>query len=381
MYTPTGCKLIVQKGPQSGQQFDLSKEINVVGRDSSADITINDGVISRHHFRIMASGGQFILEDLNSSNGTYLNGMQVFGKTALNPGDVISISPEITFEFRAPQPVSGPTQMASQAVPMGGPARGAAQPKLVVTIEGRASQTYPLLKPQITIGRSEDNDITIPSQVMSRYHARLERVGAEYAFVPLPNATNPFWLQGTPATTRFQLNHLNELRINSDQPNTAVTLVYEAAVPSAAPAQAARPGVQPAVQHSPGGTMLDVDFDDIGPSTLTPPELVVTIAGQPAQIHRLGKPRLSIGRAPENDIIIPSEIVSRYHGHLEFRDRRYEFIADPRATNALLFEDLQCVHNPCVHNLSFSSCSWIKTFLNELREEVTLVQKDLIQER
>ncbi len=333
MNTLAGCHLIVQKGPHSGQQFNLGQSIAVIGRDDAADITIKERIISRHHFRIMASGGQFILEDLNSSNGTFVNGVQVFGKTTLNSGDLISIAQDIAFEFRAPQSMAGPTQMADFAPP---PVSGAAQPKLIVTIEGRAPLTYPLTKPQITIGRADDNDIPIHSKVMSRYHARLEQQGTEYVFVPLPNATNPFWLQGTQVTNRMPLGHLNELKISSNQPNIAVSLIYEAAVPSAVPV--GQPHAAPPAQQSPGGTMLDVDFEPGGPGSTAPPELIVTIAGQPSQIHRLDKDRITVGRAPENDIVIPSEIVSRYHGHLDFRNGRYEYVADPRATNALFFE-------------------------------------------
>jgi ABC transport system ATP-binding/permease protein len=347
MNTLAGCNLIVQKGPQSGQQFNLGQSIAIVGRDDAADVTIKEQIVSRQHFRIMASGGQFILEDLNSSNGTFVNGVQVFGKTTLKSGDAISIAQDIIFEFRNPLSMAGATQMADIVPP---PASGVAQPKLTVIIAGQSPVTYPLTKTQITIGRADDNDIPIQSQVLSRYHVRLERQGAEYIFVPLPNATNPFWFQGAQVTSRMPLGHLNELKINSNQPNTAVTLFYEAAVPSPAPAAAGQPQAEPPAQHSPSGTMLDFEFEPGISGNATPPELIVTIAGQPAQNHRLDKPRLTVGRALENDIVIPSEIVSRYHGHLDFNNGRYDFVSDPRATNALLFEGRSFDRHQLHHN-------------------------------
>lgn len=62
----------------------------VVGRDPSGrkSVKLNDGTVSRSHFRILREGRSFTIEDLNSSNGTYLNGKRV-RKSAVEPQDVV----------------------------------------------------------------------------------------------------------------------------------------------------------------------------------------------------------------------------------------------------------------------------------------------------
>jgi eukaryotic-like serine/threonine-protein kinase len=73
--------------------YSLTKEITSLGRDSSNDICLAaaDGV-SRFHARILRQDdGQFLLADLNSSNGSFLNGMRVFEPVPLKYGDKIEI--------------------------------------------------------------------------------------------------------------------------------------------------------------------------------------------------------------------------------------------------------------------------------------------------
>jgi ABC-type multidrug transport system ATPase subunit len=173
---------------------------------------------------------------------------------------------------------------------------------------------------------------------MSRQHAVLEQAGDGYMFVQLPNATNPFWFEGKPVSGRFKISHLHELVIKSNLPNSTVTLQYSASMPDQATAFAADLGSRQRVPEGIDGTMLDIDFDDFSPSQTQPSELIITVAGQAEVTHNLDKPRISIGRAEDNDIVIPSPIVSRYHGHIELRDRRYELFVDPKATNRLLYE-------------------------------------------
>ncbi|MBU0511217.1 MAG: ATP-binding cassette domain-containing protein, partial [Chloroflexi bacterium] len=92
-----------------------------------------------------------------------------------------------------------------------------------------------------------------------------------------------------------------------------------------------------AAQGSPQ-TMLDADFDSDVAMQAIPPQLIITMAGSPARIYALEKASITIGRAEDNDIVIPSQIVSRYHGRLELRDKRYEMVVFPQVTNALLYE-------------------------------------------
>lgn len=73
------------------QEIDLAGSAMVVGRGSTCQLTIDDPMLSRRHLRIDLTGPQPILEDLQSRNGTQLNGRPVLGRAALRDGDRIRI--------------------------------------------------------------------------------------------------------------------------------------------------------------------------------------------------------------------------------------------------------------------------------------------------
>ncbi|MGM0397170.1 MAG: FHA domain-containing protein [Bacillota bacterium] len=69
-----------------------------LGRQKDNTIEIKDPYISKKHFRITKDEDQFFLEDLGSSNGTYLNGERVEDVTRIKKGDIIKVG-EIEFIF------------------------------------------------------------------------------------------------------------------------------------------------------------------------------------------------------------------------------------------------------------------------------------------
>src|SRR5919201_2035055 len=62
----------IVEGPGAGRQIVLTGPV-VLGRDSSADVVIDDGQISRRHARVTPSNGGVVVEDLESTNGTFVN--------------------------------------------------------------------------------------------------------------------------------------------------------------------------------------------------------------------------------------------------------------------------------------------------------------------
>jgi pSer/pThr/pTyr-binding forkhead associated (FHA) protein len=62
-----------------------------IGRDSSCDVSLSDTYASQQHARISQRNGSWVIEDLGSTNGTYLNQRKVTVPTALAPGDTIRI--------------------------------------------------------------------------------------------------------------------------------------------------------------------------------------------------------------------------------------------------------------------------------------------------
>ena len=85
--------LLVQEGNSPKSSWVLHKPTMIIGRGADCDVIINDRQVSRHHARIVREGTQYKLFDLNSKNGTFVNGVQLGSKPhVLKDGDRIGIA-------------------------------------------------------------------------------------------------------------------------------------------------------------------------------------------------------------------------------------------------------------------------------------------------
>lgn len=89
--------LKVISGKDAGKSFQITKDKTVVGRVKRADISIDDESMSRNHASILFRNMEFRIKDLDSSNGTLLNGSEV-KEYALRNGDKIMMG-ETMFQF------------------------------------------------------------------------------------------------------------------------------------------------------------------------------------------------------------------------------------------------------------------------------------------
>ncbi len=94
-------QLIMRTGPTPGAVFALEGDQLTIGRDSSNEITINDAEVSRRHSRLTFQGGKFVLEDLGSTNGTFVNGQRLAGPRVLKAGEVVSFGEQIVLVFES----------------------------------------------------------------------------------------------------------------------------------------------------------------------------------------------------------------------------------------------------------------------------------------
>lgn len=81
------------------QHVSLRAGENIVGRDPSAEVWLDARGISRRHARIVVSGGEALIEDAGSKNGTWLNGGQIHKLERLTDGDEVRVGP-VTMTFR-----------------------------------------------------------------------------------------------------------------------------------------------------------------------------------------------------------------------------------------------------------------------------------------
>jgi len=83
----------------SGERVDLADRVITIGRLPECIISINDSNISRNHAEIRAGVATFVVVDLNSTNGTLVNGTKIIGQHNLADGDIISFgSTHVRFE-------------------------------------------------------------------------------------------------------------------------------------------------------------------------------------------------------------------------------------------------------------------------------------------
>ncbi len=80
-----------------GESFWLSKK-NIIGRGGGSDVVITDSYASMQHARIYLKGEQYWLEDMKSTNGTFLNEVRVIKPTVLTDGDRVRIG-GVIFQF------------------------------------------------------------------------------------------------------------------------------------------------------------------------------------------------------------------------------------------------------------------------------------------
>lgn len=93
-------QLVVRKGPKPGQTFPLFAVSTTVGRDPISDISINDPEVSRQHARFTQTSDSYQIEDLESTNGTFVNGVQIGADPVqLAHGNEIQLGSGVTMIF------------------------------------------------------------------------------------------------------------------------------------------------------------------------------------------------------------------------------------------------------------------------------------------
>ncbi|MCE1254259.1 MAG: FHA domain-containing protein [Anaerolineae bacterium] len=90
------------KNGAGGQEWHLDKPVIFIGRGETADVALVHPRISRQHASITCESGVYYLEDLSSSNGTFLNDKKISQKTALTHTDKIDFGGAITLSFLEP---------------------------------------------------------------------------------------------------------------------------------------------------------------------------------------------------------------------------------------------------------------------------------------
>ncbi|HEX6270621.1 MAG TPA: FHA domain-containing protein [Anaerolineales bacterium] len=121
-------QLIMRTGPTPGAAYTLEGDQLMIGRDSTNEIVINDAEVSRRHARLTFQGGKYVLEDLGSTNGTFVNGQRLAGPRVLKPGEVVSFGEQIVMVFEMVSIDPGATVASPRAAVIPSASRPAPMP-------------------------------------------------------------------------------------------------------------------------------------------------------------------------------------------------------------------------------------------------------------
>lgn len=179
-------RLVVRRGPNPDIFYILRRAITIVGREPLNDVVIPDPEVSRRHARIFWEESSFNIEDLNSTNGTYVNGRRIDQETRLASGDIIDFGEtvRVIFEhdiaptsesssYHTPFPVSSGETVYDTVLPFPGdratasPMRPTVRHKMIET--SQHDRPGEAVHPSENKSRPADREDGNPSQISSSW--------------------------------------------------------------------------------------------------------------------------------------------------------------------------------------------------------------------
>ena len=169
--------LIIHDDKFKDQQWTIAKDNAVVGRGEECDIVLPERQVSRQHVRIFKEDDAYYVEDLESRNGTWVNGQQLKGSRRLYDGDKIDLALAVHLEFigsGATAPLASPTDALVRAKPR--PAGGGA---------GESSSTM------VTVARKVDPRVA-PRDGFERVTVKVSSLSSVLSFAMSTVMVSPF---------------------------------------------------------------------------------------------------------------------------------------------------------------------------------------------
>ncbi|MDQ4138051.1 MAG: FHA domain-containing protein [Actinomycetota bacterium] len=97
--TRTASRLVVTSGPKAGAEIPLGSEPLTIGRSAESGLQILDDYTSSHHARLLLWGDDWVIQDLDSTNGTFLDGNRVTAPAKVPVNTSVKVG-QTTFELR-----------------------------------------------------------------------------------------------------------------------------------------------------------------------------------------------------------------------------------------------------------------------------------------
>jgi pSer/pThr/pTyr-binding forkhead associated (FHA) protein len=167
-------KLTIEDDEGKQTALPLAHEEYALGRGESNAIRLTDRNISRSHAILKQNGQGWFLKDLQSYNGTYVNGVRVVGEQIIQSGDLVQIG---DYRLELLDEASSQPSAANATTTANIPPVHQRPNRLVVVVGPTLGAEFPLDKEHFTIGRSEEATISVNHSSVSRIHAELIALG------------------------------------------------------------------------------------------------------------------------------------------------------------------------------------------------------------
>jgi ABC-type multidrug transport system ATPase subunit/pSer/pThr/pTyr-binding forkhead associated (FHA) protein len=296
-------------GEGEWQIFTLSKKETMIGRGEDNDMVLDHREVSRHHLRLSFTDNLFQITDLESSNGTRLDGISLVPQipTSLRPGQMIETG---DFTLVLAKSEEGGTHISKELLPY-----------IIRYRFGDGTwQTFPMESGEKTFGRDPNCDFYLNDSEVSREHIRI-RIDDDGIWIMDLGSTNGTIVNGV------RLEPHQEHPLHSGQMFAIGNYLLQIDEPSRfykAPSSVAGRAGETYISSENAQTIYEGDH--VKPVT-------------PVQaMNLMSQERVTIGRALDNVVVLDHPLVSRYHAVIERAGTGFR-ILDLGSTNGVFIND------------------------------------------
>ena len=160
-------KLQVLSGPLAGQSYELKVDTTTVGRVEDNAFQIADPSVSSHHCEILLKGSDVVIRDLNSTNGSFINGDKIT-ESVLKPGQTLRLGQiELRIDDGSPLPTPSASKPASAPAPA--PAAGTKQRQDQTMVVQRGVSLDQLAEPRTSSFSKANTGFTKKSNSVNKW--------------------------------------------------------------------------------------------------------------------------------------------------------------------------------------------------------------------
>jgi len=223
-----GASLTVIEGENQGIHYKIRADRVTIGRED-ADLTLADPALSRRHLEIVREGESYQLRDLESKNGTYLNGRRITEAKLAHMDEIWAGKSRILFALLGgpedqPQPDAGEEREKfsredrTKVEPEDAEREHTLPPNREFFLEfmqgAKKGRSFKFPKGRIIIGRSSECDLVLDDVQTSRRHAMIEVLSREHIFMTDLASANGAYLNGVRIRTT-RLKHEDKIRLGN----------------------------------------------------------------------------------------------------------------------------------------------------------------------